>query len=71
VERLRTDARTAQQLLARSDAERARYFRDYYGLDVDDPTHFDLVVNSARLGIAGAAELIVTRVRRLPTLAHP
>jgi cytidylate kinase len=63
VERLRTDARTAQQLIARSDAERARYFEAYYGLDVNDPTHFDLVVNSARLGIAGAAALIVACVR--------
>jgi cytidylate kinase len=64
VERLRTDARTAQQLLARSDAERARYFRTYYGLELDDPTHFDLVVNTARLGIEGAAALIAAQVRR-------
>jgi cytidylate kinase len=69
-ERLRTDARTAQQVLARSDAERARYFQTYYGLDVDDPTHFDLVVNTARLGIAGAATLIVTCVRQMPTPAQ-
>jgi cytidylate kinase len=64
-ERLRTDARTAQQLLARSDAERARYFQEYYGLDVNDPTHFDLIVNTARLGIAGAAAPIVARARTL------
>ena len=65
VERLRTHPKAAQSLLARSDAERARYFQEYYGLDVDDPTHFDLVLNSARLGIEGAAALIVARARAL------
>jgi cytidylate kinase len=64
-ERLRTDPKAAQSLLARSDAERARYFQEYYGLDVDDPTHFDLVVNTARLGIEGAAALIVARALAL------
>jgi cytidylate kinase len=64
-ERLGTDARAAQQLAARSDAERARYFHDYYGLDVNDPTHFDLVVNTARLGIAGAAALVVASARAI------
>jgi cytidylate kinase len=63
VERLRTDARTAQLLIARSDAERTRYFRAYYDLDLDDPTHFDLVLNTGRLGIAGAAAVIVACVR--------
>jgi cytidylate kinase len=62
-ERLGSDPRAAQQLIARSDAERARYFTEYYALDVDDPTHFDLVVNTARLGIPGAAALIAARVR--------
>ena len=64
-ERLRTDAKTAQGLLSRSDTERARYFEEYYGLDVNDPAHFDLVVNTARLGVDGAAALIVARARAL------
>jgi cytidylate kinase len=65
MQRLRTDARTAQQLIARSDAERTRYFREYYGLDLNDPTHFDLVLNSARLGIPGAAALVASSARML------
>jgi cytidylate kinase len=64
-ERLRTDARTAQQLVARSDVGRTRYFREYYGLDLNDPTHFDLVLNSARLGISGAAALVASSARAL------
>jgi len=52
-------------LLDRTDSERARYFREYYDLDVDDPTHFDLVLNSERLGIEGAADAIVARARAL------
>jgi cytidylate kinase len=64
-ERLGTDAKAAASLLARSDAERARYFEAYHGLDVNDPTHFDLVLNTARLGVEGAAALVVARVRAL------
>jgi hypothetical protein len=30
---------------------------------VNDPTHFDLVLNTARLGVEGAAALVVARVR--------
>jgi len=59
------DAKAAETLLERSDAERARYFKTYYGLDVDDATHFDLVLNAQRLGVEGAAELIVARARAL------
>jgi cytidylate kinase len=59
------DAKAAETLLERSDAERARYFETYYGLDVDDAAHFDVVLNAQRLGVDGAAELIVARARAL------
>ena len=59
------DAKAAETLLERSDTERARYFETYYGLDVDDAAHFDVVLNAQRLGVEGAAELIVARARAL------
>ncbi len=59
------ERKAAETLVERSDAERARYFETYYGLDLDDATHFDLVLNAERLGVEGAAELIVTRARAL------
>jgi cytidylate kinase len=64
-ERLGMHPKTAAGVVASSDAERARYFEEYYGLDVNDPAHFDLVVNTARLGVEGAAALIVARARAL------
>ena len=39
----------------RTDSERARYHREHYGRDWDDPTHFHLIVNTGLLGL----ELIV------------
>src|SRR5262249_32159120 len=65
VTRLGVDAKAAPALLDRTDSERTRYFREYYDLDVNDPTHFDLVLNSERLGTDGASDLIVARARAL------
>ena len=64
-ERLGTDAKTAAGLVARSDAERAGYFDAVHGLDLNDPTHFELVLNTARLGVEGAAALVVAGARAL------
>jgi len=65
VTRLGVDAKAAPALLDRTDSERTRYFREYYDLDVNDPAHFDLVLNSERLGTDGASDLIVARARAL------
>jgi len=59
------DARTAERRLEEVDAQRARYHRDHYGRDWDDPVHFHLVLNTGLLGFEGAAEVIVARARAL------
>lgn len=56
------DAVTAVE---RRDANRIRYHREYYARDCDDPRHYDLVLNTERLGFPGAADQIVHRARAL------
>jgi cytidylate kinase len=61
--RLRTsrglDPAAAHEDLAREDRGRAEFVRRHFGVDQLDPTHYDVVVNSATLGIAGAATVIL------------
>ncbi|HXG43966.1 MAG TPA: cytidylate kinase-like family protein [Gemmatimonadales bacterium] len=59
------DAPTAERRLEEVDAQRARYHRDHYGRDWDDPVHFHMVLNTGLLGFEGAAEVIVARARAL------
>ncbi len=59
----------ADAIVARRDANRARYHREYYARDCDDPRHYDLVLNTERLGFDGAADLIVHRARTLGWIA--
>jgi len=49
----------AEKQIADSDAGRADYFRRFYGVRQELPTHYDLVVNTDRLGAGDAADLIV------------
>lgn len=59
------DARAAEKLMDQTDAQRARYHREHYGRDWDDPTHFHMVLNTGLLTLEGAAELIVTQARAM------
>jgi len=57
------------QALARlcADVDRARgaYVRRHFGVDWRDPSHYHLVVDTGRLGLETAAELIARAARRL------
>jgi cytidylate kinase len=57
------DAKAAEQLMDQTDASRARYHREYYGRDWDDPTHFHMVLNTGLLGLDGAARIVVAEAR--------
>ena len=57
--------RKAGAVVERRDANRIRYHREYYARDCDDPRHYDLVLNTERLGFDGAADQIVHRARAL------
>ena len=53
----------AGRLVKATDAERADFLQRYYGLKWQDPTIYDLVLNTGRLPISAAAALIVDLVR--------
>ena len=48
-----------------TDKNRARYHRQHYQRDWSDPTHYHMVLNTAALGLDGAAEVIVARARAM------
>jgi cytidylate kinase len=54
-----TEARDETQ--ARAESEALRY-EEYYGIDIDDRSIYDLSVNTARWNEAGVLDLIVTAV---------
>jgi cytidylate kinase len=62
------DAKRAVKELAESDKGRAAYLERFYGVKSEQPTQYDLVVNTDRLGTDAAAALIAsaagTRPRR-------
>jgi CMP/dCMP kinase len=64
-ERLGIDLSKAVSVVDESDANRARYHRQYYRRDWNDPVHYHMVLNSEALGLDGATEVIVSRVRAL------
>lgn len=62
--RLGVGAAEARTAIDQTDAMRRRYHRQYYNRDWDDPTIYHLVLNTAALGLDGAAALIVHQVTR-------
>ena len=63
------DAAAAEAAIDKTDANRARYHREYYKRDWSDPAHYHLTLNTGALGYEGAADLIVARARRLGWVA--
>jgi len=51
--------REAEKLVARGDANRANYFKRFYGVGAELPTHYDLVLNTDRLSPEEAADIVV------------
>ncbi len=64
VERLGADPATVERLVDETDRRRDGYVKTYYGRHRHDVVNYDLVVNSERLGIEGAAALVVAEARR-------
>ena len=64
VQRLGVDPSEADRQLDETDRQRDRYVKEHYGRIREDPTNYDLVINSERLTIEGAAALVMAEVRR-------
>ena len=61
-ERLGVSVRTARRAARDLDRRRRRFVRTMYRADATDPHHYDLVLDSASLGTAIAAEVIARTV---------
>lgn len=55
-----------EETTARAESEALRY-REYYGIDIDDLTIYDLVVNTARWSPVGVLSLVLTAVESYDT----
>ncbi len=53
----------AEEQLEREDAERLEFIDHHFGVNPDDPTLYDLVVNTETLGLDGASALVVDALR--------
>jgi len=58
----RVDLETARQLAEEHDRWRQLYLRNYYDLDWDDPLLYHATINTGRLEIEDAADLVVRYV---------
>ncbi|HTK55368.1 MAG TPA: cytidylate kinase-like family protein [Gemmatimonadales bacterium] len=59
------DAAAAEAAIDKTDANRARYHREYYRRDWSDPAQYHVTLNTGILGYDAAADLIVSRARQL------
>ena len=59
------DGSEASAVLDERDLARARYHKENYGRDWNDPVHYHMVVNTELLGADGAADLVIARARAL------
>lgn len=64
IEKLQVDPATVEKVLDETDKRRDRYVKTYSGLVRRDVENYDLVVNAERLGIEGAAAVIVAEAKR-------
>ena len=65
MQRLGSDPGRAAAVLDDTDRNRARYHREHYRRDWNDPAYFHMVLNTGALGFGGAAEVIVARAGAL------
>jgi cytidylate kinase len=53
------DELEAGKLLKKSDEERRKFIKRYFEENIDDPVHYDLVINTGGLSLDAVAELII------------
>jgi cytidylate kinase len=64
VERLGVNPAEVEKVVDETDRQRDQYVRTYYGRHRQDVVNYDMVVNTEKLGIDGAAGLVVAEARR-------
>jgi cytidylate kinase len=53
------DEKAARQKIARFDVSRREFIKRYFKSELEDPIHYDLVINTGRLNFEDAASIIV------------
>jgi cytidylate kinase len=66
MERGGLDEREARRRIVAVEADRKAFLMKHFHADFADPTTFDLVVNTAMLGVDGVCGAIRTAIQRLP-----
>jgi cytidylate kinase len=61
-ESLHVDESEAANVMKRSDAGRADYIKRFYGINSEQPSHYDLVINTDKLTPGEAARMVVGAV---------
>jgi cytidylate kinase len=64
-DRLGIPLEEAASLTDETDRNRARYHKQHYQRDWNDPANYHLVINTAAVGLDGATDLVVARARAL------
>jgi cytidylate kinase len=67
MEELKVSDDGARRLISKSDSERRGFLRFAFRVNQDDVSLYDLLVNTEKLGVEGAAEVIVNALR-LPAI---
>ena len=62
--RLGVNLQKAGAVVDESDSTRARYHRQYYQRDWNDPVNYHIVLNTGALGLDGATSVIVSEAQR-------
>lgn len=62
--------REAQDWITERDATSADYIRRFYQVDWEDPLLYHLIINTGRMSIERAANLIAEQVHAMPTISH-
>ena len=63
-EKTRSSLKAARVEVEKTDRERVKSVRRYFGHDVTDPLSHDLIINTAALSVEAAAEVVVTALQR-------
>ncbi|MCC8080883.1 MAG: cytidylate kinase-like family protein [Lachnospiraceae bacterium] len=58
------DVKNVHSVITRSDSERSLYSKNFYNEDWGERTNYDMLLNSALLGIDGCVDLIITAYRK-------
>ncbi len=52
----------AEKYIIKTDSDRLAYLRKHFNADWTDPSHYDMVINTGKLGIDGSVEAIKTAI---------